>query len=237
MSVKNKVIVVAGATGGLGRVVTEKFSRAGAQLVLLGRTVDKLQLLADELKLPEETLLHAVDVSDPDSASAAAEAVTDKYGAADAYLHLVGGWLGGKPLVEVSAQDMENMLQQHLWSTFHMTKAFVSGMLAQSWGRVVVISSPNAHHPKGNSSAYTVGKAAEEALILSLSEEVKNTGVTANIVVVNAIDTKHERDNAPSKKNAYWTTPEEIGATLLHLCSEEAKMINGARIPHYGRSL
>ncbi|MEK6221695.1 MAG: SDR family oxidoreductase [Chloroflexota bacterium] len=237
MTVENKVIVIAGATGDLGSVVTEKFSQAGARLVLLGRTIEKLQRLADELKLPEETLLHPMDVNDPDSAIAASVIVKEKFGAADAYLHLVGGWLGGKPLVEVSKQDMENMLQQHLWSTFHMTKAFIPGMLAQSWGRIVVISSPNAHRPKGNSSAYAVGKAAEEALILSLSEEVKNTGVTANIVVVNTIDTKHERDITPTKKNAYWTTPEEISATLLHLCSEEAKMINGARIPHYGRSL
>ena len=51
---------------------------------------------------------------------------------------------------------------------------------------------------------------------------------------VRAIDVKHERDRARTAKNASWTTPEEIAATIVHLCSDEAGVINGARLPLYG---
>jgi len=57
---------------------------------------------------------------------------------------------------------------------------------------------------------------------------------TANVLRVRAVDTRHERDRARTAKNASWTTPEEIAATIMHLCSDEAGVINGARIPLYG---
>lgn len=57
-----------------------------------------------------------------------------------------------------------------------------------------------------------------------------------SIILVKTIDTRHEREQQPSEKNVGWTTPEEIATTLLHLCTEEASMINGARIPLYGDS-
>ena len=70
--------------------------------------------------------------------------------------------------------------------------------------------------------------------MLTLAEELKDTGVTANVLRVRAIDVEHERDRARTAKNASWTTPEEIAATIVHLCSDEAGVFNGARLPLYG---
>ena len=81
---------------------------------------------------------------------------------------------------------------------------------------------------------YVVGKAAQEALIMTVAKEVAGTGVTANILHVRTIDAKHERDLQPSSKNANWTTPEEINASILYVCSNEAHVVNGARIALYG---
>ena len=60
--------------------------------------------------------------------------------------------------------------------------------------------------------------------------------MTVNLVAMRAIDEKHERETAPSPKNASWTTPEEAAATILYLCSDAAAAINGARIPLDGRT-
>jgi hypothetical protein len=62
------------------------------------------------------------------------------------------------------------------------------------------------------------------------------SGTTVNLVLVRTIDVDHERDSAPSSKNASWTTPEEISATIRHLVSDDAAPINGARIPLYGNA-
>ena len=126
------------------------------------------------------------------------------------------------------------MLQQHVWTTFYLAQAFVPHLVANRWGRFLVISSPRALSPRGNNAAYAIGKAGEEVLTLSLAQELKDTGVTANVILVRSIDVEHRRDRDPTSENASWTTPEEIASAVMYLCTDEARMVNGARIPLYG---
>ena len=89
--------------------------------------------------------------------------------------------------------------------------------------------------PGPRMAPYVAAKSAQEALLRSLARDVAGSGVTANLIAVRAIDAEHERETAPSPKNAAWTTPEEIVATIRYLCSPDASAINGARIPLDGR--
>ena len=153
-----------------------------------------------------------------------------KFGRVDILLHLVGGHIGGKPVPQVTEDEVSTMLRQHLWTTFHLAQVLVPHMTANGWGRLIVITSPTAGAPPANSLPYAVGKAAEETLMLTLAEELKGTGVTANIIRVRMIDTNHERDREKSPNTVSWTTPDEVCGALLYLCSDEAGMVNGARI-------
>ena len=235
MSVNERTAIIAGASGGLGRVASKSFAEAGANLVLLGRGKEKLDAMVTEIGLPNEQILTlAIDLGDPQSVDAVAQATLEKFGRIDILLNLVGGWIGGKALIDTRTQDFEEMFQQHILASYVMLKSFVPHMLKGKWGRILAISSPNASRPLAKQSPYAVGKAGMEALLLSLAREIKGSGLTANMLLVNTIDVKHERENNPSSKNRSWTTPVEISATLLHLCSEEAGTINGARIPLYG---
>ncbi|HMA37479.1 MAG TPA: SDR family oxidoreductase [Chloroflexia bacterium] len=121
------------------------------------------------------------------------------------------------------------------WTTLHVLQAFGPALVSNGWGRVIAVSSPFAARPQANGAAYAVGKAAQEALLGSLAEEVADTGVTANLLLVRTIDAQHERAQARTAKNAAWTSPEEVAAAILYLCSAEAGAINGARLPLYGR--
>jgi NAD(P)-dependent dehydrogenase (short-subunit alcohol dehydrogenase family) len=235
MALEKRVAVISGATGGLGRVVVRQLAERGAHLALLGREAERLARLARELGLPDERYLaQAADLNDPSAVRAAADAVLERFGRVEILLHLVGGWVGGKPVVEVAAEDVALMLQQHVWTTFHLAQAFVPHLVANRWGRVLVVSSPLAFHPGGKGAPYAIGKAGQQALLLSLAQELKGTGVTANILLVGSIDVKHERDRAPSSKTASWATPEEIASMLVYLCSDEARIVNGAMIPMHG---
>ena len=237
MITKDRVAVITGATGNLGSVVAKSLAEQGARLALLSTNSERLERLANDLALPQEQVLTvAANLTEAGAAQASADRVLETYGRVDMLLHLVGGWTGGKAVTDVDANDMSDMLNQHLWTTFHLAQAYVPHLRENGWGRIVVVSSPYAVNPPAKMGPYAVGKAAEEALVLTLAREVAGSGVTANVLHVRTIDAKHERDQQPTAKNANWTTPEEITAAILYLCSDEAHVVNGARIPLYGGS-
>lgn len=235
MDLRDRVAIVTGATGGLGRVLTRDLAAAGARVALLGTRLDRLEGLASELALEYERWHGvAVDLTDPEAAAAAVEAVVARFGRADILVHVVGGWSGGTSVAETPPGAFGSMLDQHLWTTLHVTRALLPHLLAGSWGRIVAVSSPVASNPPAKMAAYAVGKAAQEALLSTLAREVSGTGTTVNMLLVRTIDTGHLRDSDPNPKNASWTTPEEISAALRYLLSEEGGVVNGARIPLYG---
>ncbi len=235
MSIQERVAVITGATGGLGRVVAKYLAEQGAHLALLSTNQEKLEQLAHELQLPPDRyLLRAMNLREPRAVAEAAQAVRARFGHADVLLQFVGGWIGGKPVTAVETGEVAEMLDQHLWTTLYLVQAFVPQMVAQKWGRIIVISSPTASRPAAQRAPYAIGKAAQEALMLTLAEETKYTGVTANLLVVSTIDVKHQRDREQTAQTAAWTAPEEIASTIGYLCSDEAHTINGARIPLYG---
>ena len=235
MVLENRVVVITGATGGLGRVVAHSMAERGARLAFLGRSIERLEQLASEIGLAEDRYLAVeVDLGNPVEVETAAETVAGKFKKIDVLLHLVGGWTGGKSVVEADPDDVSTMLSQHVWTTFYMAQAFIPHLVDNKWGRLIIVSSPFAASPRAKGAPYAMGKAAQEALMLTLAQELKGTGVTANILLVKTIDVKHSRENDPSPKNAFWTTPEEIANAALYLCSDEAKMVNGARLPLYG---
>jgi NAD(P)-dependent dehydrogenase (short-subunit alcohol dehydrogenase family) len=235
MDLNGRVVVITGATGGLGRVAARAFAERGAALALLSSNQAKLDALAAELGLPaERCLAHAADLRDRMAVQAAAQMVSDRFGHAHILLHLVGGWVGGKTLTATDPDDFKSMLDQHVWTTLHVLQAFTPQLAAGGWGRVVIVSSPAATRPPAKSGAYAAAKAAEEAMILTLAQETRDQGVTANIIQVRAIDVEHKRDREPSPANASWSTPEEITAALLYLCTDDARMVNGTRLALIG---
>src|SRR5205085_263481 len=113
----------------------------------------------------ERVLTGAFDLTQAEGARAAASHVLDRFGKVDIVVHVVGGWMGGKPVTDVPHADVSAMLNQHLWTTFNLAQAFVPSLKANGWGRIVVVSSPLASAPPANMAPYVVGKAAQEALV------------------------------------------------------------------------
>jgi len=235
MSLEGRVALITGATGPAGRAVASDLAGDGVRLALLGTRQDRLDELAKGLGLvPELRLLHAVDLREPAAAAAAVDAVVSRFGRLDIVVHLVGGWTGGHSLVDTPVSEFTAMLDQHVVTTVNVLQAAVPRLVAGGWGRIVAVSSPVANQHVPGVAAYAAAKAAEEALVGTLARELAGTGVTANVLQVRTIDAAHERDSAPSPKNASWTTPEEIAAAVRFLCSDAAGAVSGARIPLYG---
>jgi len=225
VSTQGRVIVITGATGVLGSFTAYTFGEHGHSLALLDHNQERLDSLAHDLNLPDERFFTlAVDLRHEEAVQSAAKAVSAKFGSIHALIHLVGGWTGGKTLAETPASDFEFMLGQHAWTTFHLFHSFSPYLVANKWGRVIVVSASTVPNPPGMVAAYTAAKAAQENLVLNLAAELKESNVTANIIQVRAIDVKGEGKG---------TSPEEIVSAMLYLFSDDAAKVNGARIPLY----
>lgn len=220
-----KVVIITGANGALGNKTAQAFAERGHSLVLVGTDQNKLDSLVHDLNLPDNRFLTLVaDLRNGDAVRSAAEAVSDKFGRVDALIHLVGGWVGGKTLPEASAEELESMLGQHVWTTFHLFQSFGPKLASNGWGRVMIVSASTVPNPPAKRGIYSAAKAAQENLVLTLATEFKASGVTANIIQVKAIDADNKGTG---------TTPDEIVAAMLYLFSDEASKVNGARVPLY----
>ena len=231
MTLSDRMVLVTGATGGLGPVVVRTFAEAGARLGLVGRDGGRLAHVAATAALADDRWAPGVgNVTDPDAAAAAIDQVVAKLGPVDVLLHLVGGYEAGGRIESFNDDELRSMLNQHLWSTLHVARRVVPGMVERGWGRVLAVSATTATTTPPGLGAYSVAKAAEEALLRTVGREVAGTGVTVNVLVVRKIDTEHERDTAPSPRNAQWTTPEELASAMRDLCSDDASATTGQRI-------
>lgn len=224
-----KIVAISGAAGGLGPTVARAFFGAGASLAVAGRSAEKLDQLLDSLKVPADRRLSSgVDLGDPGGARAWAEAVLAKFGSVDVVLHLVGGYKGGTSVADIPLSDWNDLQGMLVGTTLNVVRAF-AGTLKKGGGRFIGVTSPKAQTPTAKSAIYSMAKAASDALVLALADELRGTGSTANLIMVDSIGSD------PQKPYGKSTPPEEIAAAMLFLCSDQAATINGVRLPLTGK--
>jgi NAD(P)-dependent dehydrogenase (short-subunit alcohol dehydrogenase family) len=224
-----RVVVIAGASGGLGPSVARAAAGAGARLVLADRDAERLQPLRDELPQARGDV---VDLLDEDATRAWARDV----GAVDCVAHLVGGWRGGTTLRDADLADWTLLHDLLVRTVQHTTRAFHDALVASRRGSFVLVSSKQAQQPTHDNAAYAAAKAAAEAWTLALADSFREAraDATANVVVVNAITTPQMRAENPDKEYRSFTDADEIADTIVFLASEAARKMNGQRLHLHG---
>lgn len=233
----DRVVVIAGATGGLGSAVTLTFAQTEARLVLVSTSGEKLAHLADHAGLSAERVLTVpTDVTRVDRVDRLVGAVMARFGRVDALLNTVGGWQGGQRVVDTAVDDWEHMLTLNLRTAFLLSRAVLPPMLEAGWGRIVHVASKTAVEPRAKVAGYATSKMGLITLTEVIAAEVKGHGVTANVLLPSTIDTLANRRMMPEADQGKWVQPERIAIAMRFLCSEAAAPINGARIPIYGEA-
>jgi NAD(P)-dependent dehydrogenase (short-subunit alcohol dehydrogenase family) len=177
-----------------------------------------------------------VDVTDEAAVAKLADGIVERHGRLDCLVNTVGGYAGGIKLWEMETQVFEQMLSLNLRAGFVLARAAARVMLKQRNGAIVNVAAKAAVDHAAGASAYAASKAAAVAMIDSLAADLKGTGVRANSVLPSIIDTAANRKAVPKADFAKWPKPEEIARVILFLCSDEAKLIQGASVPVYGDS-
>jgi len=127
--------------------------------------------------------------------------------------------------------SLDHMLSLNFFSLHSLCAAVVPHMLKAGRGSIVNVSSKAALSPPKGASAYAATKAAALAMMQSLAAELGGTGVRANSVVPNIIDTDANRRAMPKADASRWTQPTDIARVIRFLCAEDGRAVQGAAIP------
>jgi len=225
---KNKVVLITGANGGLGTHVTQAFLDAAYTVVGTSKKIQQ-----SDFNQPNFTALPA-DISTRENAKALVDQVVARFGRLDVLAHTVGGFAGGQSIVETDDATFQSMLDVNLSSTFHILRAAVPRLRQTGEGRLIAIGSRAAVEPGAGVGAYSASKAAMVSLIRTAALENKDAGLTANVILPGTIDTPANRKFMPKADFSKWVRPASIAALMVWLASDAGKDVNGAVIPVYG---
>jgi NAD(P)-dependent dehydrogenase (short-subunit alcohol dehydrogenase family) len=230
MSVKRglggKVVVVTGASGGLGPAVVDRLIEDGARVCGVSRSWKGMK--------DERFVLLEADLTKSGGAAAVVSDTLERAGRIDALVHLMGGFAGGDVLEKTDDQTLERMLDLNLRSAFFMMRDVIPHLRAQKRGRIVAVGSRTGVDPSAGLSAYGASKAALVSLVRSVALELAGSGVTANVVLPSMIDTAQNRAADPGADHSGWVSPASIAELIAYLLSDAAADVNGAAIPIYG---
>jgi NAD(P)-dependent dehydrogenase (short-subunit alcohol dehydrogenase family) len=232
-----KVVLVAGGTGGLGRSVTLAFLEQGARVTVTWRHEKEFQaLLAAAQDHASRPLGFNVDVTDTLQTAGLVNQILSQWSRLDILVNTVGGYAGGTPLWELEPEAFERMIDLNLRASYALAKSAVPPMLARKSGAIVNIASKAAWDHAAGASAYAASKAAAVALMDSLAADLIGSGIRVNSILPSIIDTEANRKAMPSADFSKWPKPEDIAEVVLFLASDRARLIHGASIPVFGNA-
>ena len=221
----------------MGRAVSLAFLAQGAQVVVTYRKqqeFDGLKLSAGGNESRVEG--YNVDVTDEAEVGKLVEGIVERHGQLDAMVNTVGGYAGGVKLWEMDTKVFDQMLALNLRSGYALSRAAVRAMLKHGGGAIVNVAAKAAIDHGAGAAAYSASKAAAVAMIDSLAEDLRGTGIRVNSILPSIIDTEANRKAMPDANFANWPKPEEIARVIVFLCSDDAKVIHGASVPVFGNS-
>jgi NAD(P)-dependent dehydrogenase (short-subunit alcohol dehydrogenase family) len=234
MSFKDRVVLITGAAGNLGRAVAAAFAAEDASLVLVD--VSQAGLAAAYPEQDQRMLLLAADLMQGPSAQQAVQAALDKFKRIDCLCNVAGGFRMGPAVHETPAELWKLMLDLNAGTVLNMAQAVVPGMIAAGAGKIVNVGAGGGLKGGARMAAYSAAKSAVIRLTESMSAELREQGINVNCVLPSIIDTPQNRADMPKANPARWVAPQDLAQVILWLCSDAARAVHGAAIPVNGLS-
>ena len=234
MSLDDKVVLITGAAGNLGRAVAAAFAAAGATLVLLD--IGDAALAKAYPGQDAKRLLLAADLMDATSAQQAVDTALARLGRIDCLCNVAGGFHYGPAVHETTPELWKRMMDLNAGTVLNMAHAVVPAMLKAGAGRIVNIAAGGGLKGGGHMAAYSAAKSAVIRLTESMSAELREQGINVNCVLPSVIDTPANRADMPNADPKKWVAPADLASVIVFLCSDGARAVHGASVPVVGLS-
>jgi NADP-dependent 3-hydroxy acid dehydrogenase YdfG len=211
----DQVVIVTGASSGIGRACAVSLADAGAKVVLAARRTERLTTLAAELA--GESLAVACDVSDEASVANLAEQTLHRFGRIDGLVNNAG--VGAfAPLVETSLDTFQQIFDVNVTGTFLCSKAVLPGMLERGSGWIINVGSDVSRRAIANGAAYCASKFAQYALGLALNAECRPRGVRVGSVLPGMVETEFAGGIA-DERTSWILKPEDVAEAVLFMAT------------------
>jgi NAD(P)-dependent dehydrogenase (short-subunit alcohol dehydrogenase family) len=224
---QDKVLIVTGARGALGKVVAEVAQSRGARVASIDHAPSQVPAT------PESIEIGGVDLSDAIQAKAAVDAAEKHFGRLDALINIAGGF-AFETVGDGDIKSWQRMYTLNVLTALNASRAALPHLAASKAGRIVNIGAVGALQAGSGMGPYAASKAGVHRLTEALANEWKGK-VTVNAVLPSIIDTKANRTDMPKADFSKWVTPQELAEVILFLASDAASGITGALIPVGGR--
>lgn len=185
---QDKVVVVVGASGGIGSALVPKLSQSGAQIVIAGRDRTRLNALAQSLAPPRSPLTVVADITDADQANYLINQTVDRFGRIDALVNSAGAGLL-KQYHKIQPDDLEAMLAVNLKGSFYTSQAAANRMREQGSGHICNLVGILGRHPMTMAAAYCAAKFGVVGFSKCMADELKRFGVKFTLFYLGGVDT------------------------------------------------
>jgi NAD(P)-dependent dehydrogenase (short-subunit alcohol dehydrogenase family) len=228
----NRVVAVTGAGDGIGRAVALAAAGCGAQVVLVGRTVRKLEAVHEQIIAlgRAEPSIAPLDLEKALARDydALADAVLQRYGRLDGLAHIAGVLGSLAPIEHYDVPTWYRVLHVNLTAAFALTQVLLPALRASSDASVIFTGSGVARRPRAYWGAYAVSKAGTEALSQVLAQELEaSTAVRVNTLNPGPVRTRMRMQAYPAENPETLPTPESIVPAYLWLLSAASRGITG----------
>jgi NAD(P)-dependent dehydrogenase (short-subunit alcohol dehydrogenase family) len=223
----DRVAIVVGAGGELGRATAELLATAGYLVVGVDRNEQNLK------ELPDGIRREAGDATNPAVAKSLIDRIAAAAGPPEVLVNAIGAFRLGEAAA-ATPEDLNNLMDVNLGAALWLSQAVIPYMRQNGKGSIVHVSARPASEPTAGLAAYSLSKAALSQLVRILDLELRPQGIRVNAVAPQLIDTVANRNSFPADLLAHAVRPEAIANVIAFLAGDLAAPVSGAIVPAYG---
>ena len=234
----DKVVIITGASQGIGRTMAIVFGESGANVICVARSEDKIKELSSEIESKGGRAIPiACDIGDGNAFSNTIKSVVDQFGKLDILINNAGITRDAL-LMRMNESQWDEVIQTNLKGAFFGMKAAIRPMMKNKFGRIINIASIVGLTGNPGQANYAASKAGLIGMTLSIAKEVGSRGITVNCIAPGWIDTEMTEELPENSKRDLLDRipigkigkPENIAHAAVFLASDEASYITGQTI-------
>jgi uncharacterized protein len=203
----SSLVLVTGASSGIGAATARRFGASGARVLLLARNEERLDEVASAIRKKGGTATpYPIDLADADAIAKLSSRIEREAGTPDVLINNAGAgrWLA---VGDTSAQEALAMIAVPYLAAFNLTRAFLPKMVARRSGAIACVTSPASYLVWPNAAAYTAARQALAGFTESLRADLKGTGISVTLVVLGVVETPYWEHNPGSREHVPVMSP------------------------------